>query len=592
MILPETVSTALDPERFYSSADLDTLSQDDIEELFSACPHKELYQQALEQFLVQNTAAHDGLPPVQGLAGTHWGDSQRIAAVETLLELAERPRPRLPVGIKQDGQVVWNEAPQRVRRSLEDNVPLATPLAAEKKKTHSLPLPLLAVAGVAGFCILASLINGAVVQPMLKASSLTATARALAPQTTTTPTPLALDNLDKPVGEGEDLRKRYPVILQISHPGSPDLVFPVQQKEVDIAEWKYAPQTDVASSLLGMSIRPVIGIPYSEASETYLKSLQAGDQIKLAMNSGQILLFTVQHSERVQRQNTGLFDQHTPGIVLLLLADPAPDRLAVVGTPVEIPATGATTGELIPPGAAHIWSENGLSVTVNGARLSPGTPDEPLPPDWSYLLVDLTLASSAAPVTLDLLNFELLEAGTGAHYSAARLSPSLAADPLTAQILPAANTLKATLGYLVPRTLDIPRLSVRFDTRSLPVLFDLQIAGASAATPDDLQVVLLNVETSPGELVVLARLYNPTGAQIGLDSQHLSVVYSPADSNASKQFPIGSPVLPTAPALPLMVAAGQSTDAELHFAWNGDAYAGLVIGGYQYVLTLAQVTTP
>jgi hypothetical protein len=87
-----------------------------------------------------------------------------------------------------------------------------------------------------------------------------------------------------------------------------------------------------------------------------------------------------------------------------------------------------------------------------------------------------------------------------------------------------------------------------------------------------------------GELVVAVRLYNPTSQAITLDGSSLSTIYT--SGLADGQFPVGNAVLPTAPVLPVIAPAGLSQDVELHFAWNGDIYAGLVIGGYQYILTL------
>ncbi len=68
------------------------------------------------------------------------------------------------------------------------------------------------------------------------------------------------------------------------------------------------------------------------------------------------------------------------------------------------------------------------------------------------------------------------------------------------------------------------------------------------------------------------------------------MVYTP--TLADKQWPIGPAAPPASPALPVTVAAGASLDVELHFAWSGDAYAGLTIGGYRFVLTLVPPAAP
>ncbi len=576
----------LDPQRYYTLDELFQMPQEDLEELWSACPDPEFYQDAFERQLHRQYGAD-----------TLISDAQRLATLDQLIEWASRDRPIHPFEYSQGNKLTWATPPLRVRQLLEQGIPL-TARPAPPVKSSALPQPLL-LAGAAALllCLLGIIVNKAVIQPHARADSLTATAQALLPPTTTTPTPLALENIDRPIGAGDALRNRFPLILEIRHGQDAALVFPVQQKGVQIAEWDYDRDPDVASSVLGLAIRPVLGIPFTPSHLSYLSALAPGDPIRLQMNTGQSLTFAVKRAGRVARQNTALFDQSAPGIVLALVGDPGPDRMVVYGSYVEpagapSPTAGST---LVQPHVAQPFGDGGLSIALESAYLSSGSADAPLPPDWSYLLIDLKL-SAAAPVSTANLVFQLADMATGATYNAARVSPSIADQPPFAPgMMQAGQTQTATIGFLVPRSLATPQLAVQASPDTPAAAYAVPLGSLYPASPTDLQVVLLKTETTgtsrkPGELVITARLYNPTGQTITLDARNLSVVYTPA--LADKQFPIGPANPPSAPSLPLAVPASQSVDAEIHFPWSGDGYAGLTLGGYQYILTLAQAGRP
>ncbi len=138
-----------------------------------------------------------------------------------------------------------------------------------------------------------------------------------------TPTPLALEAQDEVIEGGDASRAPfYPINLQITVPGEGiPRVWVVQRRAVRASEWNFDPNPDTASFLNGMSVRPVIGIPWSEENAAWFDQIAAGAEFRLQMNTGAILTFAFEDKRHVRRSDTGIFRQVNPGLVLLLLGE-------------------------------------------------------------------------------------------------------------------------------------------------------------------------------------------------------------------------------------------------------------------------------
>ena len=138
-----------------------------------------------------------------------------------------------------------------------------------------------------------------------------------------TATPLALDAQDSIVQGGDASRAPfYPINLQITVPDSAGpRVWVVQRRAVRASEWNFDPNPDIASFLNGMSVRPVIGIPWSADNAAWFAQIGAGAEFSLQMNTGAILTFIFDDKREVRRSDTGIFRQVNPGLVLLLLGE-------------------------------------------------------------------------------------------------------------------------------------------------------------------------------------------------------------------------------------------------------------------------------
>lgn len=119
--------------------------------------------------------------------------------------------------------------------------------------------------------------------------------------------------------------------------------------------------------------------------------------------------------------------------------------------------------------------------------------------------------------------------------------------------------------------------------------FALDYVPAGGPTASDLDVAILSMvaegsATSPRDLVVSVRLFNPQSQPITVLASEIAVVFSPVV--LEDVYPVGPLVQAGGETLPLVVEPGQAQDIELRFAWNGDPYVGLQIGGYRFIAVL------
>ena len=144
-----------------------------------------------------------------------------------------------------------------------------------------------------------------------------------------TPTPLALEAQDSVIQGGDAARAAmYPINLQVNMPnGAAQRVWVVQRRAVAASEWNFDPDPDTASFLNGMSVRPVIGIPWSEDNATWFNAMGSGTAFTVQMNTGAILRYQFEQKSDVRRSDTEIFRQVSPGLVLLLLGATNDDGL-------------------------------------------------------------------------------------------------------------------------------------------------------------------------------------------------------------------------------------------------------------------------
>lgn len=221
----------------------------------------------------------------------------------------------VPIGLR------WARAPKRVQDAAERGAGFDSPEDKTAAKSGKPSSAVLAVMGVLMLGMIALLLlrggNNGDVESTPEAD-VTATLPG-----GITPTPLALEAQDEVI-EGGDISRApfYPINLQIAVPGEViPRVWVVQRRTVRASEWNFDSNPDTASYLNGMSVRPVIGIPWSEDNAAWFAQIAEGAEFRLQMNTGAILTFAFEDKREVRRSDTGIFRQVNPGLVLLLLGE-------------------------------------------------------------------------------------------------------------------------------------------------------------------------------------------------------------------------------------------------------------------------------
>jgi hypothetical protein len=258
----------------------------------------------------------------------------------------------VPIGMR------WARAPKRVQAAAERGAGFDSPEDKTAAKSGKPSSVMLAVMGVLMIGMIALLAlrggnNGGV--ETTPEADVTATL-----PSGITPTPLALEAQDEVIQGGDTSRAPfYPINLQITVPDERvPRVWVVQRRAVRASEWNFDSNPDTASYLNGMSVRPVIGIPWSEDNAAWFARIGEGTEFSLQMNTGAILSFTFEDKREVRRSDTGIFRQVNPGLVLLLLGEtdaeglPTGTRTLVTGIyPVEqeLGRAGELIGALAQP---------------------------------------------------------------------------------------------------------------------------------------------------------------------------------------------------------------------------------------------------
>ncbi|MBK9121495.1 MAG: hypothetical protein IPM16_00040 [Chloroflexi bacterium] len=291
--------------RYHTVDELQTLSLSELQALWELVPteRQRAYKTAYEREV--RTAGAVGSDQLE-----------RKVAGELLQRYATSAL--IPIGSR------WARTPGRVQDAARQNVVLDAPEdeanAASGKPSRAVVLGI-GLAALLFVVMLVSRLGGgspSVVADMPPTETLTPT-----PAISPTPTPLALESQDDVIQGSDGGREvAYPVSLQVILPDdSAPRLWVVQRRRVQASEWRYDDNPDTASSVSGMSVRPVIGIPWSDENAAYFDQIGGGTRFQLTMNTGAILTFEFDDKRAVRRSETDIFRQVSPGLVLLLIGE-------------------------------------------------------------------------------------------------------------------------------------------------------------------------------------------------------------------------------------------------------------------------------
>jgi hypothetical protein len=591
---------------FYSIADLMAMDQTELQSLWDEIPpeRQKFYENAYSSALAS-------------LGSGDITDDQAMGIIEQILAHYESGQVPIISGNR------WVQVPTWVREEVEQGHDLTRapdveddkgrkPAARGRTGTTSPGArksglnPQLVVAAVAGtlifFCIVFTVIrrlNGDATE--LAEVDMTATAAMMTQiaLSTGTPTPFSITDTDEIIKEGEDFEDYYPVLLEVMPQNeSAPRVFVVQQKPIEIADWQYdSRNTEVASWISGLLVRPVLGIPYSPDNGAFLGTLQSGDVILLHMSTGTILRFTVQETARVLQQDRAIFRQISPGIVLILLGEPDHnDRLVIMGEYPPQQELQRDEAALNPGNAAAIAMGvetplSGTEATITAIQsyvsLGEGTS---LPEALAYLFVDLEIKAGSQPLDTNQLQFDLTD-GTGSRYASVNFDAALGNyPPFSGTMIPANSTQQLTVGFYVPRSISsAASLGVRFGPENPSTRFLLKYTPPTAlvALPPEVSVISVDkvVSGDKKELVVTVSVFNPGPVDLRIIQQDFYSVSTAADPG--QDFPVGPQVFPSVvndiAVLDMRVRSNETITLVARFPWDSSQWVGLYILGYEFI---------
>ncbi len=278
------------------------LSLDELDEAYALVPtqRQQYYREVLEREAAKAGAVTD---------------AEELQVVRAMLERFEADA-LVPVGAR------WAKPPGRVKAAAMAGQRLVAP-EEEYAPKGAAPNPMLLIAAVA-------LLFGCLVAFLLMTAGGGGEPDELADDTpeveqTITPTPIALEEQDTIIRDGDRDSGRalaYPVGLHVYPPGERQpRVFVVQRRAVEFSEWEYDPNPDTASYLLGMSVRRVVGIPWSAENAALFGRLGEGARFHLILNTGAVIEYRFDSLTQIRRSDTVAFRQIAPGLVLVMIGE-------------------------------------------------------------------------------------------------------------------------------------------------------------------------------------------------------------------------------------------------------------------------------
>src|SRR5690606_25077880 len=233
-------------------------------------------------------------------------------------------------------------------------------------------------------------------------------------------------------------------------------------------------------------------------------------------------------TRQVARQETNIFQQVEPGLVLVLIGETDGEgaltetRWVVTATyPVEQEVERLRSGELaavIPPGQPGSLAD-GTQITVLETAMQ--TPDG-LPSDLAYALVDLEIVTGAEPLGISRLSWTL-EDTTGSRFNPDALASAQGTFGALPGEIPANTIMPVSLGFLARRDLADARLLVTADGRITAFALTF-VLPPPPPTVDGLDVDLRWMSYHASADDVEARVFNAQARAVALEADSNGLV--------------------------------------------------------------------
>jgi len=351
--------------------------------------------------------------------------------------------------------------------------------------------------------------------------------------------------------------------------------FPVEAIVPEQEKWTYpSGHPGPAAWICGTVVNYVVGLEPIPENETLLSDLRPGDEIKMHLSNGAVLLFRFAERREAMANEASVFEQTRPRLTLILETDDGSWQIATADYVAETepvqppPGTLAQPGQPVRVGDAQVTVING-HVERSGPDLLPGT---------MYYLVEFSV-ENVGTAPLDGSAFAMqLQDGAGVWYL---LSPVASAageyGPLDGEIAPDA-TVQGTAGYLVPETLAGPTLVWTFNPRpgsELRASVNIPYAAEEEpASGDQAKVTITDAFLSNDGrvLVIEGEVQNSGTRPLTVELSDISLTSSAGMSDLRM----------AAPPLPWTIEPDQTQVIELQYEKPGASTALLSLLGYSF----------
>lgn len=327
----------------------------------------------------------------------------------------------------------------------------------------------------------------------------------------------------------------------------------------------------------GTVVNYVIGLDPTAANEELVGNLAPGDEIRLQLSNGAVLLFRVAERRDVSPGAAAATSQQQPRLTLVL---PKSDTwqiaiadYAAEAEPAEPPTTGAS-------------AQLGQPVEVDGVRVtvSEGTLERrgDLAQGTAYFIVEFTVENPGEqPLATETFSMRLRDSLGNTYLVSPQASEAGESGALTGQIQPGASA-QGSAGYVVPDPLPTGEIAWIFSPRpgsqQVSVSIPHEYTGDAVALQPDVRVTDAFLSSDGSILIIEGEVQNR-------DTRPL--VVEPSDVTLSSSAGVGE-LVTEAPPLPWTIQPGQLQVIELQYQRPEASTVLLELLGYSFEISGVQ----
>jgi len=385
------------------------------------------------------------------------------------------------------------------------------------------------------------------------------------------PPPMPPSSCETIISSG-DVQVAVPLPISLTVGSETFLVEPVVSEQEG---WTYpSGYSGSAAWICGTVVNYVVGLEPAPENETLLADLKLGDEVKMHLSNGVVLLFRFVERREAAANEASVFEQTRPRLTLVLEMEDGTWQVATADYVAETEPVQPPSGTLAQPGQPVRVGD--VQVTVIRGHAEHSEPD--LLPGTLYYLVEFSV-ENVGTVPLDGSTFAMqLQDNVGNWYL---LSPVASAagehGPLAGEIAPGA-TVQGTAGYLVPETLAGPTLIWTFNPQPGSELrASVNIPHEAAAEPAlgghaEVTITDAFLSSDGGVLIIEGEVQNSGPGPLTAELGDVSLTSSAGMSELRM----------VAPSLPWTIQPGQTQVIELQYEKPGASTALLTLLGYSF----------